>query len=80
MMIRAKTRNVHLEIDAKLYAKFSKVAEQKGHSRRFLLEKALEHYLEVVVPSQMKVRSEVVGHFRQSTEKNRRLLRLLAQH
>jgi metal-responsive CopG/Arc/MetJ family transcriptional regulator len=78
-MARVTTRKIGLEMDARLYAKLSKVAEQNGQSRRFLLEKALEHYLEVVVPSQTTVRPEVMKHFRRSTEKNRKLHQLLAQ-
>ena len=79
-MVRAKTRKVNFEMDAKLYAKLSKIAEQNGQSRRCVLERALEHYLEVVVPSQITVRPKVMKHFHQSTERNRKLLQLLAQH
>lgn len=78
-MARVRTRKIGLEMDAQLYARLSKTAEQNGQSRRFLLEKALEHYLEVVVPSQNTVRPEVMKHFRRSAEKNRKLLHLLAQ-
>jgi len=78
-MRKVTTRKIGLEMNAQLYAKLSKVAERNGQSRRFLLEKALEHYLEVVVPSQGTVRPEVMKHFRRSTEKNRRLHQLLAQ-
>ena len=78
-MAKVATRKIGLEMDAQLYAKLSKVAEQNGQSRRFLLERALAHYLEVVVPSQSTVRPEVMKHFRRSTEKNRKLHKLLAQ-
>jgi len=78
-MAKVTTRKVGLELDARLYAKLSKLAEQNGQSRRFLLEKALEHYLEVVIPSQGTVRPEVMKQFRRSTEKNRKLHQLLAQ-
>jgi hypothetical protein len=78
-MRRAKTRKIGLEMDAELYAKLSQTAEKNGQSRRFLLEKALEHYLEVVVPSQGTVRPEVMKHFRRSTERNRKLLHLLGK-
>jgi hypothetical protein len=78
-MAKGTTKKVGLELDARLYAKLSKTAEQNGQSRRFLLEKALEHYLEVVIPSQSTVRPEVMKHFRRSTEKNRKLHQLLAQ-
>ena len=79
IMGKTATRKIGLEMNAQLYAKLSKVAEQNGQSRRFLLEKALEHYLEVVVPSQSTVRPEVMKHFRRSTEKNQKLHQLLAQ-
>ena len=78
-MGKVATKKIGLGVDAQLYAKLSKVAEQNGQSRRFLLEKALEHYLDVVVPSQSTVRPEVMKHFRRSTEKNRKLHQLLAQ-
>ncbi len=78
-MGKVTTRKIGLEMNAQLYARLSKVAKRNGQSRRFLLEKALEHYLEVVVPSQATVRPEVMKHFRRSTEKNRRLHQLLAQ-
>jgi predicted DNA-binding protein len=78
-MSKAATRKIGLEMDAQLYTKLSKLAQQNGQSRRFLLEKALEHYLEVVVPSQNTVRLEVMKQFRRSTEKNRKLHQLLAQ-
>ncbi len=78
-MSKVTTRKIGLEMDAQLYAKLSKLAERNGQSRRFLLEKALEHYLDVVVPSQGTVRPEVMKHFRRSTEKNRKLHQLLAQ-
>lgn len=78
-MARVKTKKIGLEMDAQLYARLSKVADQNGQSRRFLLEKALEHYLEIVVPSQSTVRPEFMRHVRGSVEKNRKLLQLLAQ-
>jgi predicted transcriptional regulator len=78
-MSRATTRKIGLEMDAQLYAKLSRMAKENGQSRRFLLEKALKHYLEVVAPSQGTVRPGVMKHFRSSTEKNRKLHQLLAQ-
>ena len=78
-MAKVTTRKIGLEMDAQLYARLSKVAEKNGQSRRFLLEKALEHYLEVVIPSQNTVRPEIMKHFRNSTEKNRKLHELRAK-
>lgn len=78
-MRKQPTRKIGLEMDARLYAELSKLAKDNGQSRRFLLEKALEHYLEFVVPSQSTVRPEVMSHFRRSTDKNRKLHELLAK-
>lgn len=78
-MRKPPTRKIGLEMDARLYAELSKLAKDNGQSRRFLLEKALEHYLQFVVPSQGTVRPEVMSHFRRSTDKNRKLHELLAK-
>ncbi len=72
------TRKLGLEIDATLYADLTKVAKANGQSRRYLLEQALKHYLELVVPSQRTIRPKVMAHFRQSVNKNRKLMTLLA--
>jgi len=66
-------------MDTRLYAELSRLAKENGQSRRFLLEKALEHYLQFVVPSQGTVRPDVMSHFRRSTDKNRKLHELLAK-
>lgn len=68
-----------LEIDAHLYAHLSELAEQNGQSKRSLLEQALKFYFEAVVPSEGRVRPEVLAHFRKSVAKNEKLLRLLAK-
>jgi len=78
-MGKTSTRKIGLEMDARLYAELSKLAKENGQSRRFLLEKALQYYLEFVVPTQGTVRPEVMSHFRRSTDKNRRLHELLAK-
>lgn len=78
-MRKPNTRKIGLEMNARLYGELSKLAKENGQSRRFLLEKALEHYLQFVVPSQSTVRPEVMNHFRRSTDKNRKLHELLAK-
>ena len=78
-MRKPSTRKIGLEMNARLYGELSKLAKENGQSRRFLLEKALEHYLQFVVPSQSTVRPEVMSHFRRSTDKNRKLHELLAK-
>jgi hypothetical protein len=67
-------------IDKKLYAEFAKVTKSNGQSVRFLLEKAMRNYLDLVTaPSQGSVRPEVMTHFRRSTQKNTQLHERLAK-
>jgi hypothetical protein len=67
------------EIDANLYEEMVQVAKQNGQSQRYILEKALEHYLHNVVPSQHLVRRRVMDAFEQSVSRNRELLDRLAK-
>jgi hypothetical protein len=67
------------EIDAKLYEEMVRVAKKNGQSQRYILEKALEHYLHNVVPSQHLVRRDVMDAFEQSVSRNRALLDRLAK-
>jgi hypothetical protein len=66
-------------IDAELYKELVAVARQNGQSQRFLLEKAIAHYLHNVVPSERTVRAEAMEAFRRSNEKFRDLYRKLAE-
>jgi hypothetical protein len=67
------------EIDAALYKEMVRVAKQNGQSQRYILERALEHYLHNVVPSQHLVRGRVMDAFEQSVDRNRDLLDRLAK-
>jgi hypothetical protein len=67
------------EIDASLYEEMVQVAKQNGQSQRYILEKALEHYLHNVVPSQHLVRPGVMDAFEQSMARNHDLLERLAK-
>jgi predicted transcriptional regulator len=78
-MAKIATVKIGPEIDKKLYARFAKIAEDNGQSVRFVLERAMENYIQLVAPSQSTVRPEVLAHFRRSTEKNRKLHELLAK-
>ena len=78
-MAKTLTKKIGLEMDARLYHQLSQLAKKNGQSRRFLLEKALEHYIQFVVPSQNTIRPEVMSHFRRSTDRNRKLHELLAK-
>lgn len=66
-------------IDEKLYKELCRVAKENGQSQRFVLEKAIEHYLALVVPSQHTIRPGVMEQFRKSTAKNQELHKLLAK-
>lgn len=68
-----------LEIDASLYEEMVQVAMENGQSQRYILEKALEHYLRNVVPSQHPLRRGVMDAFQQSVARNRDLLDRLAK-
>jgi hypothetical protein len=66
-------------IDAELYKELVAVARENGQSQRHLLERAIEHYLHNVVPSQHLVRPEVMEAYRRSNEKFRELYEKLAK-
>lgn len=78
-MAKDATVKIGPEIDKKLYAKFAKVAEDNGQSVRFVLERAMQNYIQLVAPSQSAVRPEAIAHFQRSTAKNRKLHQLLAK-
>jgi len=75
----ARVKKFAPEIDARLYEEMVQVAKQNGQSQRYILERALEHYLHNVVPSQHLVRREVMDAFEQSVTRNRDLLERLAK-
>src|SRR5712671_5713609 len=58
-MAKTARRKLGLAIKASLYDALAKLAKKNGQTRSFLLEKALEHYLQVVVPSESTVRPQV---------------------
>lgn len=66
-------------IDAKLYKELVAVAKENGQSQRHVLEKAIEHYLRNVVPSQHLLRPEVMKAYRRSNEKFQELYEKLAK-
>jgi hypothetical protein len=78
-MSKQATIKIGPAIDAKLYKEFVAVAKENGQSQRYLLEKAIEHYLHTVVPSRQTVRPEVMDKFRASSEKFHELYRKLAE-
>ena len=74
-----RTVKIAPEIDAKLYEELISVAKENGQSPQSVLERALEHYLHNVIPSQRMVRREVMAAHRRSNEKYRELYKRLAK-
>ncbi len=79
IMSKQATIKIGPAIDAKLYKEFVAVAKENGQSQRYLLEKAIEHYLHTVVPSRQTVRPEVMDKFRASNKRFRDLYQKLAK-
>jgi hypothetical protein len=73
------TRKVGLNMRAGLYDALAKLAKDNGQTTTYVLERAAEHYIQYVAPTQNTVRPEIMAHVRKSIEKNRKLLHLLAQ-
>jgi hypothetical protein len=64
---------------ATLYDDLTKLAKDNGQTTTYVLERAVEHYIRFVAPTESVVRPEIMAHVRRSVDKNRKLLRLLAQ-
>jgi hypothetical protein len=62
-----------------LLERLRREAESNGQSVRFLLENAVKHYLEVVLPYARGVRPEVLPHIEASFVENQELIRRLAK-
>lgn len=73
------TRKVGLNMRASLYKDLATLAKDNGQTTTYVLEQAVEHYIQFVAPAQSTVRPEIMAHVRRSIEKNRKLLHLLAQ-
>jgi predicted transcriptional regulator len=73
------TRKVGLNMRAGLYEDLAKLAKDNGQTTTYVLERAVEHYIQYVAPTQNTVRPEIMAHVRKSIEKNRKLLYLLAK-
>jgi hypothetical protein len=74
-----ETRKVGLNMRAGLYDDLAKLAKDNGQTTTYVLERAVEHYIQYVAPAQSTVRPEIMAHVRKSIEKNRKLLHLLAK-
>ena len=50
MVNKVETIKIGTEIDKKLYTEFARIAQESGQSQRYLLEKAMRHYIEFIAP------------------------------
>jgi hypothetical protein len=73
------TRKIGLNIRSTLYNDLTKLAKDNGQTTTYVLEQAVEHYIQYVAPTQSTVRPEIMANVRKSIEKNRKLLHLLAK-
>ena len=65
------------QANPELLSKMREVAQIEGRHFQSVLEDAMREYLDN--KAHMRVRPEVMAHYRASVEKNRRLYELLAQ-
>jgi hypothetical protein len=78
-MAKESRKQVGLNMRAGLYKDLSKLARDNGQTTTYVLERAVEHYLQFVAPKESTVRPEIMAHVRASIDKNRKLLQLLAE-
>lgn len=78
-MAKEVRKQIGLNMRAALYNDLSKLAKDNGQTTTFILERAVEHYIQFVAPKESVVRPEIIAHVRRSMEKNRKLLQLLAK-
>ena len=80
-MAKAKgaKRQLGLKMRANLYNGLAKHAKANGQTVTYVLERAAEHYLEFVAPTETTVRPEIMSLARKSITRNHKLLQLLAQ-
>lgn len=76
---RPRVKKFSSLMNAALLEQVKKQAAQNGQTVRFLLEAAIRHYVEVVLPSAQGVHSDALRHLRASARRNAGLLRRLAQ-
>jgi len=78
-MNRAKTKKSTPLMSKDLLLRLEKEAKSNGQSVRDLIEKAVKHYLDVVLPSANEVRSEVLQFADKNISKYDELLKRLAK-
>jgi hypothetical protein len=78
-MAREARKQIGLTMRATLYNDLTKLAKDNGQTTTYVLEQAVEHYIQFVAPAESVVRPEIMAHVRRSVDKNRKLLHLLAR-
>src|SRR6266850_915177 len=78
-MAKTATIKIGPEIDKKLYGKFSKIAEENGQSVRFVLERAMENYIQLIAPSDGSIRPQT-GYYGTLVEEAAALMESLANN
>jgi predicted DNA-binding protein len=78
-MAKKAKKQVGLNMRAALYDDLAKLAKDNGQTTTYVLEQAVEHYIQFIAPTQGVVRPEIMAHVRRSVDKNRKLLQLLAK-
>jgi hypothetical protein len=78
-MRKEARKQVGLNMRATLYDDLAKLAKDNGQTTTYVLEQAVEHYIQFIAPTQGVVRPEIMAHVRRSVDKNRKLLQLLAK-
>jgi hypothetical protein len=78
-MAREARKQIGLNMRATLYDDLANLAKDNGQTTTYVLEQAVEHYIQFVAPTQSVVRPQIMAHVRRSVNKNRKLLQLLAQ-
>ena len=78
-MAKEERKQVGLNMRVALYNDLSKVAKDNGHTTTYVLEQAVEHYIQFIAPAESVVRPEIMARVRQSITKHRKLYQLLAE-
>lgn len=76
---KPKVKKFSSLMNAALLEQVRKLAAQNGQTVRFLLEAAIRHYVEVVLPSSQGAHPDIVRRGRRAIEKHHRALHLLAK-
>ena len=78
-MRKPATKKFSSLMNKKVLQRLREHAKQHGHSIRYVLEQAVEHYLGTAAPSQETVRPEIIALTEKTIARNSELLKRLAK-